>query len=286
MRGFEGFAMSQKPSYEALEERIRELEREAANCKRRLESRDKKDVTAQKYLDIAGVIIVAINSKGEVTLINKKGCQILGYPEEEIIGKNWFDHFLPDTVGEEVKSVFFKLLRGEIEPAEYYQNPVLNREGEERLIAWYNTLITDESGTVMGTLSSGEDVTERVRAQEELRKAHEDLSHFSETLEKMVEERTQELLETSSRLVEAERLAALGKMANRVAHELRNPLTVIGGFAKRMYEKTADDDPMKRYLRIILKEVEMLESKVWEIIKIEDEKNNSETKSGAERRSR
>lgn len=64
MRGFEGFAMSQKPSYEALEERIRELEREAANCKRRLESRDKKDVTAQKYLDIAGVIIVAINSKG------------------------------------------------------------------------------------------------------------------------------------------------------------------------------------------------------------------------------
>jgi len=275
--------MPEKPSYEALEERIRELEKELSDSRRRQESSRKRNMTAQKYLDIAGVIIVAINARGEVTLINKRGCEILGYPEKEIIGKNWFDHFLPRGVGEKVKSVFQKLLSGEVEPVEYYQNPVLNREGEERLIAWYNTLITDDAGQIIGTLSSGEDVTERVRAQEKLRKAHEDLAHFSETLERMVEERTEELMETSSRLFEAERLATLGKLANRVAHELRNPLMVIGGFARRMYEKTPDDEPMKRYLRIILREVEMLEAKVWEIIKIEDEKGNA-VKTTAERR--
>jgi len=45
---------------------------------------------AQQYLNIAGVIIVAIQSNGIVSLINKKGCAVLGYKEETIIGKNWF----------------------------------------------------------------------------------------------------------------------------------------------------------------------------------------------------
>lgn len=267
--------MPQEPSYEALKERVEVLEREAADRKRKLASQKEKGVRARKYLDIAGVIIVAINVKGEITLINKKGCEILGYPEKELLGRNWFDHCLPESMRADVKSVFEELLAGKIEPVEYYQNPVLNREGEERIIAWYNTLITDAEGNVLGTLSSGEDVTERVKTEEALRKAHEELSHFSNTLEKMVEERTKELQETNTRLIEAERLATLGKLANRVAHELRNPLTVIGGFAKRMHEKTPEDDPRKRYLRIILKEVEMLESRVSEIIKIDDETNNT-----------
>ena len=74
-------------------------------------------------------------------------------------------------------------------------------------------------------------------------------------------------------MIEAERIAALGKIANRIAHDLRNPLTVIGGFARRMYEKTPDDDPTKNYLRIMMKEVIVLENRVSEIIKIEDDKN-------------
>ncbi len=58
----------------------------------------------------------------------------------------------------------------------------------------------------------------------------------------------------------------MGKMANRIAHELRNPLTVVGGFARRLYEITPDDDPIKRYLRIIVGEVMVLENKVSIIV--------------------
>jgi signal transduction histidine kinase len=54
---------------------------------------------------------------------------------------------------------------------------------------------------------------------------------------------------------------------------VRNPLTVIGGFARRAYEQTPEDEPKKRYLRIIMKEVEVLETRVAEIIKIEDKAN-------------
>ena len=53
---------------------------------------------AQRYLDIAEVILVAINANQKVGLINKKGCSILGYSEKEIIGKNWFDNFLQERM--------------------------------------------------------------------------------------------------------------------------------------------------------------------------------------------
>ena len=127
----------------------------------------------QKYLDIAGVMLVAINTDGIVTLINKKGCEILGYNEEEIVCKNWFDNFVPKRAKEAVLPVSKQLLAGEIEPAEYYENPVLTKNGEERLIAWHNTILKDDDGNIIGHLSSGEDITERKKAEEELKESEE-----------------------------------------------------------------------------------------------------------------
>ncbi len=113
---------------------------------------------------------------------------------------------------------------------------------------------------------------ERKQAAEALRKAHDELYNLSRELEQKVQERTAELEEKSKRLVEAERLATLGKIANKVAHELRNPLTVVGGFSRRMYERTPNDDPNKKYLKIIVEQVKALEDKISEIIKIQNER--------------
>ncbi len=46
---------------------------------------------AQEYFDVAGVMLVAIDANRKVSLINKRGCEILGYKEEEIVGQNWFE---------------------------------------------------------------------------------------------------------------------------------------------------------------------------------------------------
>ena len=95
---------------------------------------------AQKYLDIAGVIIVAIDTKDEVTLINQRGCELLGYEEEEIIGKNWFDNFLPKSIRREAKAISRQLLNGEMEVYEYFE-PCLNQKwpGADYCMAQYDT---------------------------------------------------------------------------------------------------------------------------------------------------
>ena len=74
---------------------------------------------AQQYLDIAGVMFVAIDSEQHVTMINQKGCDILGYPAHEIVGKNWFDNFIKAEDIEEIKDVFNQIISGNIKPVEY-----------------------------------------------------------------------------------------------------------------------------------------------------------------------
>jgi len=122
--------------------------------------------TAQEYLDIAGVILVGINADQEVTFINKKGCEILGYEKHEVIGRNWFDTFVPSEIRENVRDAFKKLISAEIEPVRFFENTVLTSNGTERIIAWENAVIRDEAGNIVSTLSSGEDITGRKAAED------------------------------------------------------------------------------------------------------------------------
>jgi PAS domain S-box-containing protein len=128
---------------------------------------------AQRYLDIAGVIIVAIEADQKVALVNRRGAEVLGVAEENIVGKNWFDNYVPERNRVDVKAAFTKLMAGEVEPVEYFENKIQTNDGEERLIAWHNTALRDEEGSITGTLSSGEDITERKQAAEALRESEE-----------------------------------------------------------------------------------------------------------------
>ncbi len=135
---------------------------------------------AQKYLDVAGVIFLVINRDKKVALINKKGCEVLGYKEDEIIGKNWFETFIPEKIRNEIISVFEKLMSGKVELVEYYENPVLTKRGEEKIIAWHNALLKDENGNNIGTISSGEDITERKKMEKEVKERIAELEKFYE----------------------------------------------------------------------------------------------------------
>ena len=130
---------------------------------------------AQRYLDVAGVVMLVISPDQRVSLINRKGCELLGGDEADILGKNWFDTFIPADAREGIREMFVRLMAREVELPEYYRNPVLTLGGEERLIAWHNTLLQDDEGHITATLSSGEDITDRQKSQEQLREREEQL---------------------------------------------------------------------------------------------------------------
>jgi PAS domain S-box-containing protein/putative nucleotidyltransferase with HDIG domain len=131
---------------------------------------------AQQFLDIAGVMMVALDQAGLITLMNKKGCELLGYQEEEIIGRNWFELCLSPTVAREFQAAFHRLKAGDLEGVEFCENPVLTKDGRERLIAFHNTVLRDQDAQITGILCSGEDVTDRRQAEAALRQSEQELT--------------------------------------------------------------------------------------------------------------
>jgi diguanylate cyclase (GGDEF)-like protein/PAS domain S-box-containing protein len=126
----------------------------------------------RNILQTVETIIVALDPQGRVTLINRKGCELLGYAEEELIGRDWFEHCLPNgEVARKNREMFCMVLSEDLAGMEYQENPVRTRTGEERLIAWHNSVIRDAQGDVVGGLSAGEDVTERRRGEAALRES-------------------------------------------------------------------------------------------------------------------
>ena len=160
----------------------------------------------QKYLDIAGVMFVVIDREGKVLLINRKGCEILGCAEAEVVGKDWFDHFLPERNRKRVRGIFEGLLAGEIERLEYAEGPVRTASGDERTILWHNTVFRNEQGCIVATLGSGTDLTEMRGAEAERRKLEAQIQH-------------------------AQKLESLGVLAGGIAHDFNNLLMGILGNA-------------------------------------------------------
>lgn len=140
----------------------------------KIEERLKKEQTrAELYLDLAGVIIVALNKNGEITLLNKKGYEILEYNDGELIGKNWFDICIPSRFKSQVYEVFNQLMKRKAEPVEFFENSVITKNGKEKIIAWHNAILYDENNKIIGSLSSGEDITERKQAEQKVKESEE-----------------------------------------------------------------------------------------------------------------
>lgn len=81
-----------------------------------------------------------------------------------------------------------------------------------------------------------------------------------------LEQRNQELREVQDQLVQVEKLSALGKMAAAIAHEIRNPLICVGGFARRLLQDQSLTEKSKKYVNIISEEATRLEAILQDIL--------------------
>ena len=134
-------------------------------------------------LDNVKLVAVGLDQEGDVAYANPYLLELTGYTPDEALGKNWFQTFIPERDRPAVGTVFSEILETGIHP--HYENPILTRDGEERLIAWNNTVLLDENGKPVGIMSIGEDITERVQAeaeQERLLAAEHEQRLLAETL--------------------------------------------------------------------------------------------------------
>lgn len=123
------------------------------------------------YMDVVGVALLVLTPDGRVAVVNRRGLEVLGLPEEEVVGKNWFYHFLPAEERLRIQRHFFDLFSSGAGTHSYAENRVLRPDGEERILAWRNTTIHDGKGRAIATLSSGDDITVRKSVERSLREA-------------------------------------------------------------------------------------------------------------------
>ncbi len=129
--------------------------------------RDERD-RAQSYLDVTTTMIVVLDARARVELINPKCLEVFGRAEHEVVGRDWFELAVPEEERVRTREAFDRLIAGEVELAEFFENQIVTAEGRERTIAWHNAVVRDSAGRVTGTISSGEDVTERRAAEREI----------------------------------------------------------------------------------------------------------------------
>ena len=185
---------------------------------------EKEKNKLQKYIDVAGIILKIIDKDGKVSLINKRGCEALGYTEEEILGKNWIDNFVPEGLQNKMNDILAKLRSNQTVSYEYFENPVLTQSGEERIISWYNTVLKDEKGKFQGILSSGEDVTVKSKLERELQQNYQNLQKIMEdtvyTMAKVVEKKDP---------YSAGHQKKVSQLATAIAKEMKLPKDKIEG---------------------------------------------------------
>ena len=169
--------------------------------------------------ETVNLIVLGLDREARVDYVNPYFSKLTGYPLDEIVGKAWFEKFVPVRDRKEMRGVFLDVLEREFHP--HYQSTILTHSGEERMIAWHNTVLRDEHGTATGTLSIGEDVTEHRRLEEQFR--------------------------------QAQKMEAVGRLAGGVAHDFNNLLTAILGFSELTMSRLAQDDPVRGELQEVLK---------------------------------
>ena len=202
------------------------------------------DITGQKRIEealkasereyrelvmLANSIILRWTRDGRITFLNEFGQRFFGYTNSELVGRHVIGTIVPeaDTTGRDLRRLMDEVCAYP-KRFERSSNENMRCNGERVWIDWTNKVVLDERGQIREILSIGSDITERMLAEEQVQKLHEELQHRADDLEQRVLDRTAQL---------AARNQELKDFAYTVSHDLKAPLRGIAGYANELARK-------------------------------------------------
>jgi len=159
----------------------------------------------QQYLDEAGVIVLIFDSSNQVSLINKKGEELLGVDEADAIGKDWVEGYVVKKDWTKTKNLL-NFMFGRVSLVDTLENVVIAKDKTEKNIIWHFGLLKSQQGEAESILAAGVDVTELTKAKI-----------------------------TINQLKEVDKLK--NEVLNIATHELKTPLISIVGLSEVMGKK-------------------------------------------------
>jgi len=137
----------------------------------------------QEYLDIVSVAVLVVNPEGRVVLMNRRGLELIGLTEADLLGKAWIDVFVPAEDRRQWRDTMAAVHRGDRLAGSSQVSRMIARDGTLRVMSWSNAILRDEAGTLTGMVSSGEEITDRLRAEDALRRSVKDLEDLKYALD-------------------------------------------------------------------------------------------------------
>ena len=214
--------MTPKPSYEELEQRIKELKKEAFERKRVEEALEESETRYRRLFETAqdGILILDAET-GRIDDVNPFLKDMLGYPHEEFLGKNLWD-IGPFGDIETSRSAF-----GELKEKEYirYEHlPLETEDGRQIAVEFVsNVYLVNHKKVIQCNIR---DITKRRQAEEALRESEQKLSR-------------------------AKRMETIGLMAGGIAHDLNNILSGIVGYPDLILMDLPENSPLRKSIEII-----------------------------------
>jgi PAS domain S-box-containing protein len=130
-------------------------------------------ISERRYRDLLTTIeLIAVvqDRDGRITFCNDFLLSRTGWKREELLGKDWFEIFVPKDIRGNLRKAFdLRVHTSSIEP--YHENDIVTRDGRLLTVRWSNTMLRDSKGIGIGIASIGEDITERRRAENALRES-------------------------------------------------------------------------------------------------------------------
>lgn len=221
-----------KEAYDGLREKVAQLDRQLEVKNRQLSSKVEELNRTKEYLnDILEAMtdgVVAVDFDGKIMTFNRAAQRITGYCSSEVEHRSYGEVF-GDGFGEVARCG-----AGSSAPRGHVASELRTKNGSAVPVSESVALLTDRHGNVVGAVKVFQDLSEVVRLRDEVRRK--------------------------------DRLAAVGQMAATVAHEIRNPLGGIEGFAALLARDIPERDPKSVLVEKILAGTRSLNRVVSELL--------------------